>query len=255
MILNYPSNPTGCTYGEDELKELAEVAGKYRIVLLSDEIYSELHFEGKHISISRFYPEGTIVSSGLSKWCGAGGWRLGTFVFPKPLRWLLDAMAVVASETFTATSAPIQYASIRAFQGGPEIDHYLDQSRRILKALSHWIYKRCSEANLILGKPEGGFYVFLDFAHYRERLAVRKIHTSPDLCHRLLADTGVAILPGRDFGIPESELTARLAFVDFDGANALEKAQNQVENLDHSFLETYCSKVIEAVGRLCDWLA
>ena len=62
--------------------------------------------------VARFYPEGTIISSGLSKWAGAGGWRLGTFLFPPELRWLLDGMAVVASETFTATSAPIQYAAV-----------------------------------------------------------------------------------------------------------------------------------------------
>jgi len=83
-------------------------------------------------SIAKYYPEGTIVSSGLSKWCGAGGWRLGTFVFPKELRWLLDKMAVVASETFTTTSAPIQYAAVKAYEGGTEIEEYLTHSRIIL---------------------------------------------------------------------------------------------------------------------------
>ncbi|MBZ0201084.1 MAG: aminotransferase class I/II-fold pyridoxal phosphate-dependent enzyme, partial [Ignavibacteriaceae bacterium] len=104
LIINYPSNPTGLTYQNGELKELARVAKKYKVILLSDEIYGELHHKGKHISISRYYPEGTIISSGLSKWCGAGGWRLGTFTFPTSMRWLLDAMAVMASETFTSTS-------------------------------------------------------------------------------------------------------------------------------------------------------
>jgi len=73
---------------------------------------------GQHISIAKYYPEGTIISSRLSKWCGAGGWRLGTFTFPKELHWLLDAMAVVASETFTATSTPIQHAAVKAFENG-----------------------------------------------------------------------------------------------------------------------------------------
>ncbi|MDO9190944.1 MAG: aminotransferase class I/II-fold pyridoxal phosphate-dependent enzyme, partial [Sulfurimicrobium sp.] len=93
VILNYPSNPTGDSYTLDELKALAKVARKYKVILLSDEIYGELHHRGQHVSIARFYPEGTIISGGLSKWCGAGGWRLGTFVFPHSLRWLLDAMA------------------------------------------------------------------------------------------------------------------------------------------------------------------
>jgi histidinol-phosphate/aromatic aminotransferase/cobyric acid decarboxylase-like protein len=107
IILNYPSNPTGDTYTVSELRELARVARTYRVVLLSDEIYGELHHRGQHVSIARYYPEGTIISAGLSKWCGAGGWRLGTFAFPPALRWLQDAMAVVASETYTSTSAPI----------------------------------------------------------------------------------------------------------------------------------------------------
>ena len=82
VVINYPSNPTGGTYKTDDLRALGRVAAKYRVVLLSDEIYGELHHKGQHVSIARFYPEGTIISSGLSKWCGAGGWRLGTFVFP-----------------------------------------------------------------------------------------------------------------------------------------------------------------------------
>ena len=71
--------------------------------------------------MAEFYPEGTIISSGLSKWCGAGGWRLGTFTFPDSLAWLEQSVAVVASESFTSTSAPIQYAAVRAFEGGEEI--------------------------------------------------------------------------------------------------------------------------------------
>jgi aspartate aminotransferase len=65
------------TYSVEQLKELAEVAKKYRIIILSDEIYGKLHHEGTHESIMQYYPEGTIFSSGLSKWCGVpvvGDW-------------------------------------------------------------------------------------------------------------------------------------------------------------------------------------
>ncbi|MCW8806402.1 MAG: aminotransferase class I/II-fold pyridoxal phosphate-dependent enzyme, partial [Ignavibacteriaceae bacterium] len=129
VILNYPSNPTGVSYSCEELQELADVARRHRVILLSDEIYGELNFKGDHCSIARFYPEGTIISGGLSKWCGAGGWRLGTFTFPDSLSGLLDGMASVASETFTSTSTPIQYAAIKAFKGGIEIERYLWNAR------------------------------------------------------------------------------------------------------------------------------
>jgi len=71
LILNYPSNPTGCTYSPNELKAIADVAAEYRVIILSDEIYGELHHQGQHVSVARYYPEGTILSGGLSKWCGA----------------------------------------------------------------------------------------------------------------------------------------------------------------------------------------
>jgi len=257
LILTYPSNPTGLTYEPDALAELAEVARRYRVILLSDEIYGELHHQGRHASIATFYPEGTIVSGGLSKWCGAGGWRLGMFVFPDGLGWLLDAMAVVASETFTSTSAPIQYAAVRAFEGGPEIDSYLAASRRVLAALGGWSARRLRAAGIAASDPEGAFYLFPDFTAHRDALAARGIADSRTLCERLLDETGVAILPGADFGRPDEELTARLAYVDFDGAAALEAvaALPAGAEPDETFLRTRCGGVLTAIDRLCDWAA
>jgi aspartate aminotransferase len=255
LILNYPSNPTGCTYKIEGLKELARVARKYKVVLLSDEIYGELHHKGEHISISRFYPEGTIISSGLSKWCGAGGWRLGYFVFPESLRWLQDGMASVASETFTSTSAPIQYAAVRAYRGGIEMEHYLFQSRRILKALSSELVKRLRVVGLGLPEPEGAFYLFPDFEALRARLADKEIFSSQQLVSAILTETGVALLPGSDFGRPENELTLRLAYVDFDGAYAIAEAEQistELE-LDLNYLNKACGRMLEAVDRICDW--
>ncbi|NOY12848.1 MAG: pyridoxal phosphate-dependent aminotransferase [Deltaproteobacteria bacterium] len=256
VILNYPNNPTGCSYPDEQLQALAEVARKYHIIMLSDEIYGELNFSGGHRSIARYYPEGTIIASGLSKWAGAGGWRLGTFAFPSELKWLLDAMAVVASETFTATSAPIQYAAVRAFQGGADLERYLQHSRRILKALSDWIWQCLTAAGITVARPDGAFYMFPDFEPLRSRLAVRGINDGEELCHQLLQETGVAILPGSCFGRPKQELTARLAFVDFDGAKALAAAEQIAvdQPLGEEFIRQHCEKVLAAITRICDWL-
>lgn len=256
VILNYPSNPTGGTYSADELKSLAAVAQRFRVVLLSDEIYGELHHQGQHVSVARFYPEGTILSSGLSKWCGAGGWRLGTFTFPRNLRWLLEAMSAVASETYTSTSAPIQYAAIKAFTGGIHLERYLWNVRRILRTLAGSIVRRLSKAHVEVDAPAGAFYLFPDFSDMRDRLSARGIGTADELCQRLLEETGVAMLPGSAFGRPPTELTARLAYVDFDGTKALAAAETlpQDAEIDDEFVETYCGNVLLAVDRLCDWL-
>jgi aspartate aminotransferase len=253
LILNYPNNPTGLSYSDEELKALAAVARQEGILLLSDEIYGELNHRGAHTSIARHYPEGTIISSGLSKWCGAGGWRLGTFVFPPELGWLREAMTAVASETFTSTAAPIQYAAITAFDGNAEIDEYLLRSRRVLRAMGGWIAARLRSADIACSDPEGGFYHLPSFEAHREKLAARGITDAPTLCERLLQETGVAILPGDAFGRPAGELTARLAYVDFDGAAALEGAGR--EHLDEAWLRAHCGDVLEAIDCVCQWVS
>lgn len=256
VILNYPSNPTGGTYESEDLQALAEVAEKYRVVMLSDEIYGELHHEGKHDSIARYYPEGTIISSGLSKWCGAGGWRLGTFLFPPRMRWLLDAMAAAASETYTSTSAPIQYAAVTAFEPNAEIEQYLVRSRRILEALGRWCHRTLIDAGIHCATPTGGFYLFPDFSAFQQPLAARGIFDSPAICSALLDETGVAILPGSEFGRPASELTARLAYVDFDGQAALDAVAALAPDaaLDDAFVREHCPRVTAAIEALCAWL-
>jgi len=253
LILNYPNNPVGVTYGEEELQAIAAVAERYGMLVLSDEIYSELHFAGENLSIARYYPQGTIISSGLSKWAGAGGWRLGTFLFPQGLRWLLDAMAVVASETYTTVSAPIQYAAIRAFDGGPDIDDYLVRSRNILNALGGTLTARLRDMGCRLPDPEGGFYLFPDFSAHSEALQARGVKTSRDLCKQLLDEAGVACLPGTDFGRPATELTVRMAYVDFDGAAAL-AAVDAHTPVDQVFLQAHCPHLLEAMGRVAAWL-
>lgn len=256
VVLNYPGNPDGSTYTHIELEQLAEVARKYGVVLLSDEIYGKLDFSGKHVSIARFYPEGTIISSGLSKWCGAGGWRLGTFTFPRSLRWLMNAMADVASETFTSTSAPIQYAAVTAFHGSYEIERYLAHSRRILSFIGKYCAERLRRAGARVVEPKGAFYLFPDFSPVVEKFHAHGIHTSTALCSAALDATGVAFLPGVVFGRPVEELTARIAYVNFDGARAL--ARSETVPLDQPLcdadLERCCHGPLKAVDLLCEWV-
>ena len=256
VIINDPNNPTGQTYEADELRALAHVARRFRLVMLSDEIYGEIHHAGTHVSIAEFYPEGTIISTGLSKWCGAGGWRLGTFTFPDHLSWLLDAMAVVASETYSATSAPIQFAAVTAFTGGPFIDSYLVDCRRVLGALGRHSAGVLRDAGIEVAAPQGAFYLFPSFRPYRRQLAEHGIRSSLELSERLLEETGVAMLPGASFGRPPGELTLRMAYVDFDGSAALEAVESADprDELDERFLRRHCSKVTAAMDRVSTWV-
>lgn len=256
FVLNYPGNPTGVTYSADELKAIAEVAREYEVIILSDEIYNGLHYSGEHVSLARFYPEGTILATGISKWASAGGWRLGTFTFPKELEWLHEAMAAVASETYTSVSTPIQYAAVKAYQGGQTIERYLMHLRRILRDLGGRCHKTLTDAGIRCAAPDGAYYLFPDFSPHRDRLQARGIETSQDLCNKLLEDTGVAMLPGVAFERPEEELTARMAFVDFDGAEALAVSESIAldKPLPDGFLESRCGRVLEGMEQVARWV-
>ena len=153
IFLNSPNNPSGqvCT----NLKEISELVKKYNLYFLSDEIYSELTFEGDYKSISNYCPENTIISTGLSKWCGAGGWRLGYFILPTNLLEIRNQLKVLASETFSSVSSPIQYAAIAAHNN----DHtnYVNHSKNILKSVGNYVYDNLKSNNVLINKPQESF--------------------------------------------------------------------------------------------------
>ena len=247
LILNSPNNPSGTTHGN--LKELANVAKKHNVIIIADEIYAELDFTGEYKSITHHYPEKTIVSNGLSKWCGAGGWRIGTLVFPDELSYIRDSVRTVASETFTAVSAPIQYAAIKAYS--EDHSEYLENSRLILKMIGDYIYKELSSVGVICQKPQGGFYMICDFSNVVNK--THEINNDKTLCQKILNDIGFAMLPGSDFGMEEDKLLSRIAFVDFDGSKALKMISKEKPSSDN-FLDLTCPKIAKGISLLKDWI-
>jgi aspartate aminotransferase len=249
LILNYPNNPTGSTLDPDRLEAIARVAREHHVMILSDEIYSGLHFDNRHVSIARYYPEGTIISNGISKWAGAGGWRLGAFVFPETLEPVLRNMIALASESFTSVNAPVQYAAIHAFNDNPELRDYLDNCRRLLKALMLWSWETLESAGARVARPCGGFYLMPHMEPLREKLGIQH---SQALCEYLLENTGVAALPGTAFGRAPDELSCRLACVDFDGAAALAAVRELPAGSepDEAFLAQYCQPTFDGIRRI-----
>ncbi|MET4161893.1 aspartate aminotransferase [Marinobacterium sp. MBR-111] len=246
LVLNYPGNPSGTTYGEAELQALAGVMRRYNILVISDEIYGMLNHTGQHRSLARYYPEGTLVTGGLSKWCGAGGWRLGVMHVPEALAGnLLPRLLGVASETWSCVSSPVQYAAIEAYTFGPDVQAYVAREREVLSLIGNAAAARLNEAGVATASPEGGFYLFPDFAAWRDQLARRGIHGSDQLCTALLEEAGVALLPGTAFGMPAQELVARLSYVNFDGDLALQPDAD---------LEQVAQPVLEGIGAINHWL-
>ena len=247
LILNSPNNPTG-TNNED-LEELSKICKENKIIVISDEIYTELDFNGNYHSISHFYPEGTIISSGLSKWCGAGGWRLGTLLFPKELKIIHDSVRSLASETFTSVSAPIQYAAVKAYT--EDHSEYLNNSRIILKKVADFVYDQLSEIGIECIRPQGGFYILCDFSKIIKHNNI--INNATTLCEQVLQNTGFAMLPGKNFGIEDEKLITRMAFVDFDGNKALSFMKDNSSIKDDDFNELF-PKINEGILNLKSWL-
>ena len=241
LFINSPNNPSGTVC--KNLQEIAEVAKKYRLIILSDEIYSQLTFDSQYKSISNFYPEGTIVSTGLSKWCGAGGWRLGFFAIPDQLKVLKNSLKILSSESFTSVSAPIQYAAIEAYNGDHSI--YLNTVRKILSFTGNYVYKNLKSNVINVTEPEGGFYLFPEFMN-------AKFSSSSEMCKDILNKTGVALLPGSDFGLDNNKMVVRLSYTDFDGSNFLKNTLGS-KNLDKADLEKYAPNIVEGVTKLKEW--
>ena len=241
LFLNSPNNPSGQIC--ENLEEIASIAEKYNLIILSDEIYSELSFMNNYQSISNFCPKKTIISSGLSKWCGAGGWRLGYFLVPDSLIEIKNMINVLASETFSAVSAPIQYAAIKAY----EKDHsnYINKSKNILSAVGNYVYENLKSNKILINKPQGGFYLMPEFLN-------KKFKSSSEMCDSILNDTGVALLPGSDFGFDETKMLARLSFTDFDGQDFMNKIEDN-QKIENDHIANLAPKIIEGVDKLKKW--
>ena len=247
LILNSPNNPSGTS--SLYLEELAFIAKKYELIIISDEIYAELDFTGNYHSITHFYPEGTIVSGGLSKWCGAGGWRLGTMIFPQNLSLIRKAIRAVASETFTSVSAPIQYAAVKAYKTNH--NEFLKKCRKILNFVSSFLHEELCSVGIKALKPTGGFYILCDFSNVIKKSD--NIFSDQELSNLLLQKLGVASLPGSDFGLEKEKMILRLAFVDFDGEKALKYLiyKNKLEISDYKEL---FPMVYEGLLKIKNWV-
>lgn len=251
MVLNYPGNPDGLTYSRAELEALAAVMRSHGIWVISDEIYALLDHCGGHVSLARIYPERTLVTTGLSKWCGAGGWRLGALIMPPAAPAALrEALIGLGSETYSCAAAPIQMAALTAYELDADLHRSLAAQRRILAAIGARIHGKLIQVGLRVHPPQGAFYMLLDFSPFAETLARRGIRTDDTLCQRLLEDCGVALLPGGNFGLPKTALTARLAYVEFDGEAALHGLRDFQACIDE-----HSAKMLEGIAQMAAWLA
>jgi aminotransferase len=188
LILAYPNNPTGAIMDYDDLRKIADVLRDTDIMVLSDEIYAELTFGQKHISIASLpgMRERTIIASGFSKAYAMTGWRLGYVVAPEQVTSVIYKIHQFAIMCAPTTS---QFAAIEALKNGdPDIEYMAEEynrRRRYIVAGLRSIGFPCFE-------PKGAFYVWPNISGFGL--------SSDEFCERLLYEGRVAIVPGTAFG-------------------------------------------------------
>lgn len=193
LLLPFPNNPTGGIMEREDLEKIAEILRGTDIMIVSDEIYSELTYNGKrHVSIATLPDmwERTIVLNGFSKSFSMTGWRVGFAAGPKEI---IAAMMKIHQLTMLSAPTPGQYAAIAALEQGLEdgwhdmyamLNEYAERRRYLVDAFN--------ELGLTCNEPEGAFYVFPSIKNSGL--------TSEDFCDKLLAQQDVCVVPGTAFG-------------------------------------------------------
>ncbi len=218
IVLNFPTNPTGVTYRKEDLQKIADVVKKYDIMILSDEIYSELTYGEKHISMGTILPEQTLVVNGVSKAFAMTGWRIGVIGGPADV---INEIAKVSEFTITSSAAMVQAAAKEAFTNGfddaqPMKEEYLNRQKLLKKGLE--------KAGFSCPNPDGAFYIF---AKIPEKIK----ENSVDFARELANKAKVAVIPGSFFG-PGGEGYLRLSYAaSEDDLNlAVQRIQKFVES-------------------------
>ena len=201
IILNTPNNPTGTIYNKEELIEIAEFAKKYDLIIISDEMYEKLLYDGeKHISIASVSDdayERTIVINGLSKSYAMTGWRLG---YCGATEKIAKLMTNIQSHMTSNVCSITQYAAIEALNG-PQ-DKVKEMIFEFERRRNYMVKTLEKMNNLSIIKPQGAFYIMINIDKcLGKEINGVKIIDSMDFSAKLLEHEKVAVIPGKAFGL------------------------------------------------------
>ena len=220
LLMCFPNNPTGAIMDKKDLEEIAKVVIKHDLVVISDEIYSELTYGSKHVSIASLpgMKERTIVINGFSKTYSMTGWRLGYACGPEEI---IKEMTKIHQFAIMCAPTTSQYAGIEALKNG---DDDIVAMRDAYDERRRYVLNRLNEMGIPCFEPKGAFYVFPD---------IRKFGlSSEEFCLRLLKEEKVVVVPGNAFGESgEGFVRISYAYSLADLKNALARVEKFVNKL------------------------
>jgi len=216
VIVTLPDNPTGTLASPGTVRRLCEVAAKYDLIIISDEIYRDLIHDPRSpfMSPAVLAPERSIVTTALSKSLALGGWRIGVARLPegKLRRDLRERLTGIGSEIWSAPAGPMQQAAAYAFADPPELTERIARSRRLHAIVARGVADRFAAAGAIVPSPQAAFYLYPDFGPRRHILHRRHgVTTAAGLATLLLERYGTGVLPGSAFGEERGALRLRVA--------------------------------------------
>ncbi|MEL3960784.1 pyridoxal phosphate-dependent aminotransferase [Lysinibacillus endophyticus] len=221
VIINSPSNPSGMVYTREELAEIAAVAVEHDILIVSDEIYEKLLYNGvEHFSIAQLSDEvkaRTIVVNGVAKSHSMTGWRIGYAAGDANI---IKAMTDLASHSTSNPTTTAQYATVEAYNGPQDS---VEEMRQAFESRLEVIYPKLSAIpGFKVLKPQGAFYLLPDVS---EAAAKTGYDSVDEFATALLTEANVAVIPGSGFGVPS---TIRLSY-----ATSLELLEEAVKRMDN----------------------
>jgi len=216
VLVTMPDNPTGQLASPAALRELCAVAERNDLVIISDEIYRDLVHDPStpFLSPAVVAPERTMVTTALSKSLSVGGWRIGVARMPdgKAGTVLRSRLLGIASEIWSAAAGPVQAAAAVALDEPADLAERVSRSRSLHAAVCTAAARLCADAGLDVATPKAAFYLYPDFAPWRDHLGQKfGVSTGTDLATLLLNRYGAGTLPGSAFGESASSLRLRLA--------------------------------------------
>lgn len=220
IILNYPCNPTGRAYPEDLLRKLGKILHDHNVLIVADEMYSELTYDQEHFSLATIYPEQTLLVSGLSKSHAMTGWRLGYIAGPSAL---ISQIYKIHGFLVTCVNDIAQDAAIEALNNGGQDP---DAFRAEYKKRRDYVVSRMEKMGFDIATPEGAFYVF---AKIPAQFGNDDFNFALDLAKK----AKVGVIPGSAFGAGgEGYIRISYAASDEKLAKAMDYIESYLDNLE-----------------------
>lgn len=237
ILLNYPNNPTGTCYENEDLENMANLFRKYQCLVFADEIYLNLVYRNNQKSISYYLPELTLRGSSVSKDYACGGYRIGWCAFPTHQSEFFEKCRNYASRVYSCAPVPIQYATADLLADRKVCTSYVEKLKSLFQFIIQEVLQILAPTKLKFPVPCASWYVYIDFSNYREQFASLNVYNSIELSTYFMKKHNIVTVAAAHFR--DDSFSLRFSLVDFEfnveDVKSIETVN--IENMKNGFQE------------------